>query len=133
VRYRYAPEWLETLVNDGGIVTNLRREKWKLLLVPTFVLMQAWMAWRLLRKEQIDVIHAHWLLPQGLVAALLQSLPGRKVPFVVTSHGADLYALQGGFLEALKRFVLHRSAAATVVSTAMLGKLRSLGAATDNV
>jgi hypothetical protein len=25
LRYRYAPAQLETLVNDGGIVTNLKR------------------------------------------------------------------------------------------------------------
>ena len=133
VRYRYAPERLETLVNDGGIVTNLRRSKWKLLLVPGFVLAQAWRMWRLLRSERIDVIHAHWLLPQGLIAALLQSLPGRKVPFVVTSHGADLYALRGGLLEALKRFVLRRSAAATVVSSAMLEKLAGMGVAAGKI
>jgi len=133
VRYRYAPERLETLVNDGGIVTNLRRAKWKLLLVPSFVLVQMWRAWRLLRRERIDVVHAHWLLPQGLIAGLLQSLSGRKVPFVVTSHGADLHALRGGLMEALKRFVLRRAAGATVVSSAMLEKLRSMGVATEHV
>lgn len=133
VRYRYAPAALETLVNDGGIVTNLKRSKWKLLLVPAFVLAQAWATWRIARRERIDVIHAHWLLPQGLVAALLQSLPGRKVPFVVTSHGADLYALRGRALAALKRFVLRRCAAATVVSSAMLESLRGIGAPTDKV
>jgi glycosyltransferase involved in cell wall biosynthesis len=133
VRYRYAPQRLETLVNDGGIVTNLKRSRWKWLLVPSFVLAQAWVAWRLLRQRRIDVVHAHWLLPQGLIAALLQSLPGRKVPFVVTSHGADLYALRGGVLDAAKRFVLRRCAAATVVSSAMLDRLRAIGAPTGKV
>jgi glycosyltransferase involved in cell wall biosynthesis len=133
VRYRYAPAALETLVNDGGIVTNLKRSRWKLLLVPAFVLAQAWAAWRIARRDRIDVIHAHWLLPQGLIAALLQSLPGRKVPFVVTSHGADLYALRGKALAALKRFVLRRCAAATVVSSAMLESLRGIGAPTVKV
>lgn len=128
VRYRYAPEVLETLVNDGGIVINLRRAKWKSLLVPGFVLAQAWAAWRIVRRERIDVIHAHWLLPQGLIAALLQSLPGRKVPFVVTSHGADLYALRGRVFDALKRSVMARAAAATVVSRPMLDQLESIGA-----
>ena len=133
VRYRYAPQRMETLVNDGGIVANLRRAKWKLLLVPGFVLAQAWTAWRLLRRGRIDVVHAHWLLPQGLIAALLQSLPGCKVPFVATSHGADLYALRGRALDALKRFVAARAAAVTVVSGAMLESLRSIGASTDKV
>lgn len=128
VRYRYAPEKLETLVNDGGIVTNLKRAKWKLLLVPGFVLAQAWMAWRLVRRGEVDVIHAHWLIPQGLIAALL-----RKRPFVVTSHGADLYALRGGVLDALKRFVVARASAATVVSSAMQEKLREIRADTGKV
>ena len=127
VRYRYAPECWETLVNDGGIVTNLKRARWKLLLVPGFVLGQAWVAWRLMRRERVDVIHAHWLIPQGLIAALLPWLPGRRVSYVVTSHGADLYALKGRLLDGIKRFVARRAAAATVVSSAMRERLAALG------
>lgn len=128
IRFRYAPTRWETLVNDGGIVTNLRRDRWKLLLVPGFVLAQIWAAWRLLRRRCVDVIHAHWLVPQGLIAAVLQSLSGRNVPYVVTSHGADLYALKGPMMDALRRFVLHRAASATVVSEAMRDALAQAGA-----
>lgn len=133
VRYRYAPERLEVLVNDGGIVANLRRSRWKLLLVPTFVLSQAWQAWRLMRTEQVDVIHAHWLLPQGLIAAALRRLSKREVPFLVTSHGADLYALRGRMLEMAKRFVLSSASAATVVSGAMRGRIQAMGTDVANV
>lgn len=127
-RYRYAPQFLETLVNDGGIVTNLRRQPWKWLIVPGFILMQGFMAWRLCRLERVDVIHAHWLIPQGFLAALLGCLPGRRLPFVVTSHGADLYALKGAFLQRLKRWVLSRASAATVVSNAMRDAAVAMGA-----
>ena len=133
VRYRYAPFKLETLVNDGGIVTNLKRRKWKWLLVPSFVLMQAWSAWQIMRRESISVLHAHWLIPQGMVAALLSVTSSAKVPFVVTSHGADLYALKGRGLNLLKRWVLRQSAGATVVSSAMLERLEEVGAAVENV
>lgn len=128
VRYRYAPKRWETLVNDGGVVTNLKLHRWKLLLVPGFVLAQAWWTWRLCHRKKIDVIHAHWLIPQGLITAILRGLPGRKVPFVVTSHGADLYALQARPLETLKRFVLRKAHAATVVSSAMRERVARLGA-----
>lgn len=127
VRYRYAPARLETLVNDGGVVANLRRQPWKWLLVPGFVLMQAWRAWRLCQTQKVAVIHAHWLIPQGVIAAALQWLPGRPTPFLVTSHGTDLYALRGRVLAALKRWVLRRAGAATVVSTAMRDEMAALG------
>src|SRR5690606_35495391 len=37
-RFRYAPTRFETLVNKGGITTNLRRSPWKYLLVLPFLI-----------------------------------------------------------------------------------------------
>lgn len=132
-RYRYAPARLETLVNDGGIVTNLKLHRWKLLLVPGFVLAQFWSCWRLCKRLEVDVLHAHWLVPQGLMAACLQWLPGRVIPFVVTSHGADLYALKGRLFNRIRRFVLRRASAASVVSSAMCDLLESTGMPVEKV
>lgn len=123
IRYRYAPGPIETLVNDGGIVTNLRRAKWKLLLVPSFVLMQIWTAWKLMRRYKVDVIHAHWLVPQGCTATLLHWASGGRVSFIVTSHGADLFALRGRLFDKLKRRVIGASKVTTVVSGAMREEL----------
>lgn len=127
VRYRYAPARWETLVNDGGIVTNLRNSRWKACLVPGFVLAQAWAAWRLRRKLRIDVVHAHWLVPQGLVAMAIQGVSRKNPPFLVTSHGADLYALRSRPFQALKRLVLRRASAVTVVSSAMRDEVARMG------
>lgn len=126
VRYRYAPSQWETLVNHGGIVTNLKRNKWKSLLVPSFVLAQLWTAWRLVRRRDIQIVHAHWLVPQGLTAAVLQLLPGPGPQFVVTSHGADLFALKGAVLQRIKRHVIRRASAISVVSEAMRHRLRQI-------
>jgi glycosyltransferase involved in cell wall biosynthesis len=123
LRYRYAPAALETLVAGGGIVANLGRSPWKWLLVPGFLLALAWRTWRLLRQWRPQVVHAHWLIPQGLVAALC----GARA-LLVTSHGADLFALRAGPLPALKRVAVRRAAAVTVVSAAMRGELARLGA-----
>jgi glycosyltransferase involved in cell wall biosynthesis len=132
-RYRYAPRGLETLVNDGGIVTNLRRHRWKLLLVPTFLMAQLWRTWRILRTYNVDVIHAHWLLPQGLIAVVLRKLSRRRLTVLVTSHGADLFALQGAVLNALKRWVVREASAITVVSEAMCAELERIGATIECV
>jgi glycosyltransferase involved in cell wall biosynthesis len=117
IRYRYAPSRLESLVNDGGITTNLRRHPWKWLLVPGFIICQYFAAARLLRERRVHVVHAHWLIPQGLIARRLQGRFG--VPYLVTSHGGDLFGLRGKFLRALKQKAARSSAAMTVVSSAM--------------
>lgn len=127
VRYRYAPAALETLVNDGGIVTNLRRTRWKWLLLPGFVLGLVWTAWQTIGRERPAAAHAHWLLPQGLALAALAAIDSRVPPFLVTSHGADLFALRSAPLQALKRFVARRAAALTVVSAAMRDEMVRIG------
>jgi glycosyltransferase involved in cell wall biosynthesis len=115
-RYRYAPLRWETLVHGGGIVTNLKRSPWKLALVPGFIAMQWWAVRRALKRAPVAVVHAHWLLPQGLVVRAL----GERAPaYVVTSHGADLFALRGEWFARLRRAVVARAAAVTVVSAAM--------------
>ena len=132
-RYRYAPAKWETLVNNGGIVNNLRRQPLKVFLLPSFVIGQFLAAARLFRKQRFDVVHAHWLLPQGLIAALLQRIIAPSVPFAITSHGVDLYALRGRVLTALKRYVGARAAALTVVSSAMRSDANKLGIGCKNI
>ncbi|MDT8410302.1 MAG: glycosyltransferase, partial [Wenzhouxiangellaceae bacterium] len=131
-RFRYAPSKLETLVNDGGIVTNLKRNPIKWLLVPAFLFAQTWTTWQTIRTWRPDVIHAHWLIPQGLIVALLGRVSRKVPPFLVTSHGADLFALRFWPMPAVKRFVTRRAAAVTVVSQAMLKALEEQGISTEN-
>ncbi len=126
-RFRYAPSRLETLVQNGGIITNLKHHQWKCLLVPFFFLGLVWQIWRLAHSLHPVCIHAHWLIPQGLAVALLQGWDAAIPPFLVTAHGADLFALRGPPFLMLKRFVLRRAAALSVVSPAMVGEAASLG------
>jgi glycosyltransferase involved in cell wall biosynthesis len=118
-RFRYAPERLELLAYDGGIPSKLRRNPWLLLLVPGFLLANLLAAYRLLRRIQPHVVHAHWLVPGGLVGSLLQELPAAPFRLVVTAHGADVH-LGGGRLGSwLKREVLRSADLITVVSNAL--------------
>lgn len=117
LRYRYAPRMLQTLVNNGGIATNLRRSPWKWLLVPGFIGGQYLAARRVIRARRVDAVHAHWLIPQGWIARILLRRHG--APFVVTSHGGDLFGFRGKALQVVKCKVAQASAAMTVVSSAM--------------
>lgn len=44
---------------------------------------------RLVKKNKIDIVSAHWIIPNGFIAALVSKLTG--VPFVVTIPGSDVY------------------------------------------
>ena len=132
-RFRYAPENLEILVNDGGIINNLRRSIWKWLLVPLFLIAQTWTICRTIHKWRPNIIHAHWLIPQGLIMALLSLTARDMPPYLVTSHGADLHALKFWPLPALKRFVVRRAAAVTVVSSSMLDAMKAQGIPVEGV
>jgi len=131
VRYRYAPRRLETLVNDGGIGTNLKLYKWKWLLVPGFLLGQLWSLRCMVKRQRPQLIHAHWLIPQGVVAALANLVWG--IPFAVTSHGADVYSFRGKALLRLKRWVSRRAAGLSVVGSAMREELAKAGMPAERI
>jgi glycosyltransferase involved in cell wall biosynthesis len=69
------------LAYRDGIVGNLRRQPWKVLLVPLFLLSYA----RAARRAALaaDLVHAHWL-PSALPALATGK------PFLVQLHGTDV-------------------------------------------
>ncbi|MFP5441212.1 MAG: glycosyltransferase [Gammaproteobacteria bacterium] len=123
-RFRYAPlaRW-QTLAYGGGMLANVRGNPLLFLLLPLFLAAMFWSAWRLARRERIDIVHAHWIIPQGVAGALLRLLLPR-VRLVVTAHGGDAYAFNGRVGRWLKRFVLRRADAVTAVSSQLRDDLQ---------
>jgi hypothetical protein len=116
-RFRYFWGPFEKLAGSTGILPTLHHNKLYYGLVPFLLLAQLFSLLLLVRKIRPDIIHAHWIIPQGFVAVLVQAFSG--VPVVITAHGADVFGLQGSLLEAIKRFTLRRVRGVTVVSRAL--------------
>jgi glycosyltransferase involved in cell wall biosynthesis len=125
-RYRYFFSRWENLVYHGGILANLKQNPLRFTLVPFFFMAQLVVLVRLLNRYQFDCIHAHWLIPQGLIAIIACLFVKTSPPVIVTSHGGDLFGLKGFVFNRLKQFVALRSAAVTVVSHAMKDVLKEL-------
>jgi glycosyltransferase involved in cell wall biosynthesis len=125
VRFRYAPNDWQRLGEAGGILPGLRRHPWAWLLLPSFLAGQlgALLLHALLWRPRI--IHAHWLLPQGVLALLAARLC--RVRLVATAHGSDVFALRGFPWSALRRLVLHRAEAVTAVGEPLAQRLRKEG------
>lgn len=113
-RFRYAPARWETLAYGGGILQNLRRNPFAWALVPVFLLAELLAMRRIVRRERIDLIHAHWFIPQGLVA-VLGTFAGAR-PIVMTAHAGDVFATRDWLRRRLLRHAATRTQAATAVS-----------------
>jgi len=124
-RFRYGPASFETLAYSSGMLPGLRRRPWRLLGLPVFLLAEWLAAIRLARRHRFAAIHAHWLLPHGLIALVARSLCGYRPALLCTSHGADLYGLRGNLARHLRRKVVRGSEHVTLVSQAMLDDLRA--------
>lgn len=125
-RYRFFPSRWEDLAS-GAILENVRSKKSRLLQVPFFLAAQFFAVRRAVRRERPAVIHAHWIIPQGIVARFAAP----RVPLVVTTLGGDLYALGDPLSRALKRAVLRRARAVTVMNADMRARAIALGANPD--
>lgn len=127
-RFRYLPAYLETLAYGGGIPVKLRNNPLHFLQVPAFVFAQLVASLRLLARGNFKIIHAHWILPQGVIAVFLKRILRMEVSVVCTAHGADLYAFRGGLAGRLKSWVVRNVDLLTVVSDAMVQPALALGA-----
>lgn len=110
-RFRYFPRPWQKLTYGSGILPNLRRNPLLWIQVPFFVLSMTVSLCRYLHKVRPDVLHAHWVIPQGLVAILGKLF--YRVPTVITLHGGDAFALASPPLQTLKRFAIRHSDAWT--------------------
>lgn len=132
-RFRYAPARLERLAYGGGMLANVRAEPWLWLLLPVFLGMMGLQALWLLLSRRIRVVHAHWIVPQGLVAALLRRFLGKRLRLVMTVHGSDLQADLGGAVHRLRTWALRQADVVAVVSEGLRTQALLLGVPPERI
>jgi glycosyltransferase involved in cell wall biosynthesis len=128
----FLPRSAQQLAYGAGMPDNLRRSKLAKLQALTFVLAQARAIRRVVSARGIDTVHSHWMLPQGLSAAIAR---GRRARFrhVVTLHGGDSYLLRRlAPGQALARYILRRTDQVVAVSSNVSANLdATLGVRSD--
>ena len=129
-RFRYLPTQLETLAYGGGLLPGLKRRPWRAPLLLPFLAAEYLAMRGSLRKHGFSLIHAHWLIPHGFLAACGRP---RGTALLSTSHGSDLFALDGSVFRPFKRYALRHADAVTVVSAALQQKAATLLADTGRL
>lgn len=78
-RFRSAiPEACQRLCYNGGALIQLRRQPSEALLLPSFLTAQCLAVASCIRRRPYDIVHSHWILPQGFTTALVAT--GRSLP-----------------------------------------------------
>jgi glycosyltransferase involved in cell wall biosynthesis len=124
-RYRYDVDAEETLAYRGTMADQVLRSwrgRWKLV---GFIRAARRAARRAVREFAPDVVHVHWWFPGGLSVWPRLS---RRIPYVVTSHGTDLFLVDRVPAAARLAGPIFRGAAqVTVISSPLVPRAERLG------
>jgi glycosyltransferase involved in cell wall biosynthesis len=131
--YRYIwPERLHILGYSRTIEGNVRFRKRVMLLSP-FLFAGAYRAFSaLVREKKPDLLHAHWILPNGWIAAQVSKRTG--VPLLVTTHGSDVFTAEKNPLFGhMARSAAAQAHSITAPSPDMIARLGALGIDTGKI
>ena len=125
--YRYCfPRGLQLLGYSNTLINDCKLKKYVYLLAPFMVLSAIFHLLCLHRKHRFDVIHAHWLLPNGFIGVIASKLC--KTPVVITLHGSDIFVSKlNPVFKAIAKWTLKHTAMVTSVTPTFLPELTSLG------
>jgi len=116
-----------TSLCEGAILPNLKKNKFLFFQVPFLSFFALINLAKIIRKEKINIIHAHWIIPQGFIAVLYKKLFRKKnLKIICTSHGGDIFGLQNPFMKKIKRWTLNNVDRLTVVSNAIKEEVKKL-------
>ena len=115
-RFRYfLPEGMQRLCYEGGILENMKKSFLARMQAPFLLVSELFSIRRILKKEKIGIIHAHWIIPQGLIAALLRRRYGVKV--ISTAHAGDVFPLKKRLFRRIAAYTIRNSDYVTVNSS----------------
>lgn len=88
--FKYAPFNSFHLLGYSRTLEDDKKLKWYVyLLSPLYILFGVISLLKLVRYQKIDLISAHWIIPNGFIAYLVTRL--HKIPYIVTIPGSDVY------------------------------------------
>lgn len=90
--YRYI--WPNSLYRIGYSRTmeaDVKLKKSAYLLIPFMILFGSIKLFQVVKREKIDLINAHWILPNGLIALIVSKITG--LPYAITLPGTDTYLI----------------------------------------
>lgn len=132
VTYRYIwPDFMHVLGYSQTLKNGSRLKLSTYLLFPFFSFFGTLALINLVRKEKINIISSHWILPNGFFAFIASLI--LKVPYIVSLPGSDVYLAKKNKIFAMFARITADNALAIVAdSPRFLAEILSLGVKAKN-
>jgi len=128
-RYMWPSSW-GTMGYARAMNSDRRLKSQAYFLIVPFLLSGGLALWRLVRQYSCDVIHVHWVLPNGPMGLLVGKIS--QVALVVSVHGSDVFfARHNPLFTAVARQVLQHAQGVTACSPDLYEGALALGASPD--
>jgi glycosyltransferase involved in cell wall biosynthesis len=127
-RYRYAwPRRLQQLGYMRSMQSDMTLRLRNYALSPLLFAAAIWHVYWDARRTRPAILHAHWLLPNGFIAAVVGRL--LRIPVVISVPGSDAQvAAANPLFRAMARFALDQAALLTANSAELRDAVLPLGA-----
>jgi glycosyltransferase involved in cell wall biosynthesis len=123
VSFRYAPERHEVLGYGRSLEADEKVKGKAALAAPLYALAARRAVRRQLAERRFDLVHAHWIVPNGIVAAAV----GGRTPLAIGLHGSDVFLAEKAGVRTLARWALSRTRLLTGCSPELVDRVRALG------
>jgi len=125
--FRYAPSaGLHVLGYSRTMQADVGLKPLAYALSPLFMLAAGRALRRLVREGRPDVVNAHWLVPNGVVAAAV-----KRRPLVVSLHGSDVAMAEKRLYRRASAWALARTEVLTGSSQDLVDRAVAVGAVAD--
>ena len=127
VTYRYIwPDLLHVLGYSRTLKSDVKLKKIVYLLAPFLYFFGFLALLRLVKKEKVDVISSHWILPNGFIAAIVSKIS--RIPFTVTLPGSDVFMAKKNIIfGAMAKWTGRQAGAILADSPQYLNGLKNIG------
>ena len=123
-RFHYFyPKKFQRLCGRSGMIDNVKEGLFVKLQVSTFILFN--IVHSLRKLKDMDLIHVHWLIPNGLGALFAKKI--HKIPYISTIYGEEVYLSQRYKLEFSLRNFVNNSSKSITISKATLNSCIDIG------
>jgi glycosyltransferase involved in cell wall biosynthesis len=123
ISFRYAPESYEVLGYSRSLSSDETIRVGAGLVTPLYIAAARRALNRLLSGNSFDLLHAHWVVPNGLVSAPLAT----RVPLAIGLHGSDVFIAERPLIRRFVGRALGRSRLVTGCSPELVDRVCALG------